>query len=162
MRLSTSTCQLPSSCRWEKYKIPEPNSRVGHGPTGCGFCAPCMPGPDTSATGSRRPKATGEYVKKATWGMGPRSPLPRDLKAGPHRRSLSGRLPASSIRSGLPCRHACTSISLRTERAGSVCLAHTSVAWPCSQQCMQEHKQITTPVHNGVYHWYHLNRLTRP
>ena len=26
----------------EKHKSPEPNSRVGHAPTGCEFCAPCQ------------------------------------------------------------------------------------------------------------------------
>ena len=35
------------------------------------------------------------------------SPLPRDLKAGPHRRSLSGRLPASPgpVSHAMPCMH---------------------------------------------------------
>lgn len=66
--------------------------------------------------------------------MGPRSPLPRDLKAGPHRRSLYGRLAASSGPDSHANCDACMSISL-IALAVSVLLTHQL------GQLVQEHEQ---------------------
>lgn len=97
----------------ESTRYTKPNrTQWGMPPTGRELCV--VSGPDTSALWVPRAEShRAENVKKATWGMGPRSPLPRDLKAGPHRRSLSGR-PSSPPN---PCR--CT------------CWHPLSLAWQC-------------------------------
>lgn len=100
-----------------------------------------MPGPDTSALGPADRKAPAKMSRRPRGGWVP----------GVHFRAISrpgrtgNRSPAASL---LPPCHACMSISLRSA-AVFVLHAHTSAVWPVSART-----QTTTPVHNGVYHWY--------